>query len=329
MSFMNLTAFFAMQRVACHIRRTNHTSVSTWKHKYTLKLPHLTTPFHDRARLISTEVSRTVPHLEAPSLNSANQPDHARDVSEQLEKSGILKVSLGFSDNNSQYLEQLLLSLHQHHGHQLPITHSSTRGWFWDIRPSNKNFQTANCQARSETMEKFPWHTDCSYEDPPPRYFALQVLRPDRFGGGILSVMNVECLTEKLSPATRASLMHPEYRITTPPEFVKNSAPGHIIGSLLVADKKGRFSMIRYRDDILTPLSERASLALDELKAVLNTSGQPNLTVNLTSDDLPERTIILVDNRRWLHARTDVKDPKRHLRRVRWDVIPFQTDFLR
>ncbi|KAI2464802.1 hypothetical protein F4781DRAFT_425259 [Annulohypoxylon bovei var. microspora] len=279
-------------------------------------------------RYISTKVSNIVAHIQAPDLNSAQQSHHVREVVGQLRQNGILKISLGFSDEKSQYLEQLLHSLHHNHGHNLPITHSATRGWFWDIRPSEQNFQTANCQARSETMKQFPWHTDCSYEDPPPRYFALQVLHPDRYGGGTLSIMNVRRLSERLSPTTRADLMRPEYRITTPPEFIKDSTPPYVVGSLILADKEGRPSIMRFRDDILEPLSERASRALDELKQVLHGIGsQSDLIVKLTPDDLPGRAIILVDNRRWLHARTDVKDPERHLRRLHVlaiaDIHPF------
>lgn len=31
----------------------------------------------------------------------------------------------------------------------------------------------------------------------------------------------------------------------------------------------------------------------------------------------------MMDNERWLHARNEVKDPNRHLRRVRWDAREF------
>ncbi|KAK7428404.1 hypothetical protein QQZ08_005023 [Neonectria magnoliae] len=265
-----------------------------------------------------------VPHLEAPDLSYAKERRHVGRVAETLQKSGILKISLQFPDSNSEYLEQLLLSLHAHHDHQLPITHSATRGWFWDVRPSTSDFQAGNHQARSETMDEFPWHTDCSYENLPPRYFALQVLQHDRFGGGTLSVMNVGRLSGLLSQATRASLVRPEYRITIPPEFIKDPARRHIQGSLLVADTDSQSSMMRFRGDILTPLSDRASTALDELKQALQSvEAQSHSTVHLTADDLPARSIILVDNRRWLHARNDIKDPERHLRRVRWDAIPF------
>ncbi|RFU78100.1 hypothetical protein TARUN_4162 [Trichoderma arundinaceum] len=289
-----------------------------------LRAPRLPRAAIDEARHTFADISRIVPNLEAPDLSYAREPGHVHSVSEKLQQNGILKVTLGFADSKSQYLERLLWSLHQSHGHQLPIAHSATRGWFWDVLPATTSFQTANCQARSETMEEFPWHTDCSYENPPPRYFALHVLQPDRYGGGTLSVMNVERLSELLSPTTRISLARPEYLIRTPPEFTKHPSQQHIVGSLLLADEEGRPTMMRFREDLLTPLSERAAAALEELKQALQgTEAQSHSTLHLTPKTLPEQSIILIDNRRWLHARNHIKDPERHLRRVRWDAVPF------
>ncbi|KAI2635262.1 hypothetical protein GGS21DRAFT_517744 [Xylaria nigripes] len=268
-------------------------------------------------------ISSQVPYLWAPREDCSSEVHHIQEVSDHLSSKGILKISLGFQDNESRYLEKLILGLHKHHGHGLPVTHSASRGWFWDIRPSSVNFQTANCQARSETMADFPWHTDCSYEDPPPRYFALQVLQPDRFGGGVLSLMNVQGLSELLSPSTREALMRPEYKITTPPEFIKQSEGQNITRSLLSSDADGQPSLMRFRGDIVTPLNSTASQALEDLAQIITSAAaQPHITTHLTAADLPERTIVLVNNRRWLHARTDVKDPERHLRRVRWDAAP-------
>ncbi|EHK46106.1 hypothetical protein TRIATDRAFT_292284 [Trichoderma atroviride IMI 206040] len=254
----------------------------------------------------------------------ATQPRHVRSVHENLQKHGILKIGLKFPDPDSEYLKQLVVGLHQHHGHQLPISHSASRGWFWDVRPNSTVFQTANHQARSETMEEFPWHTDCSYEDLPPRYFALHVLQEDQFGGGTLSAMNTQRLSLSLSPATRESLMRREYSITIPPEFIKDPRKQNIIGSLMAADEQGQLNMLRFRRDLVTALTERAAKALHELEAaVQDANAQFQSTVHLTAKDFPAGTIILMDNRRWLHARHSIKDPNRHLRRVRWDAIPF------
>lgn len=78
--------------------------------------------------------------------------------------------------------------------------------------------------------------------------------------------MNVQRLSELLSEATRASLARPEYLIRTPPEFEKSPRQQHIVGSIMVTDAENQTSMMRFRGDILTPLSDRASAALIELK---------------------------------------------------------------
>ncbi|KAK5627486.1 hypothetical protein RRF57_003201 [Xylaria bambusicola] len=270
-----------------------------------------------------TETLRRLPQLQASQLECSTQPQHVQTVSEMLESTGVLKISLDFPDDDSQYLKQLVLSLHKHHGHKLPISHSASRGWFWDIRPSTVSTQTANYQARSETMQEFTWHTDCSYEDPPPRHFALQVLQPDRYGGGILSLMNVQNLSERLSSETRSALMRQEYKITTPPEFYKENKQCHITGGILSIDSDGR-PVMRFRREIISPLSSNASQAMEDLeRSLLTAATDPQVTLRLSAAELPAQTIVLVDNRRWLHARTDVKDPERHLRRIRWDPVPF------
>ncbi|GAA86981.1 taurine catabolism dioxygenase TauD [Aspergillus luchuensis IFO 4308] len=223
----------------------------------------------------------------ANDLRHASHPSHITDVSNTLRQTGILKVSLQFEDDSSHYLQHLMVGLHKQHGHGLPITHSASRGWFWDIRPNSTSFQTPSHQARSETMEEFPWHTDCSYEEAPPRYFALQVLREDQCGGGTLSVMNVGRLSSLLSTSTCTALLRPEYRITVPLEFVKDDAKRHVVGGLMATDAKGLPSMVRFREDIVTPLTAEAALALQELKNCLLGQKVQAETLQLTSDCLP------------------------------------------
>ncbi|KAB8264818.1 hypothetical protein BDV32DRAFT_160224 [Aspergillus pseudonomiae] len=239
----------------------------------------------------------TIPYLAVPSLTHASQRTHINAVHHILENEGILHVQLGFPDDKSSYIQELLLNLHKTHNHGLPLTHSADRGWMWDIRPSLEMFQSNNHQARSETMEQFPWHTDCSYEGQPPRFFALQVLQPDQCGGGTLSVLNV------------------------PPEFVKNPNEKAIIGNLLTMNANGK-TQLRFREDITSALCSEAAEALREFKCVLGAATKRQI-LNLTAERLPRGSIIMMDNGRWLHARNEVKDPNRHLRRVRWDAREF------
>ncbi|KAK2766867.1 hypothetical protein FQN54_006181 [Arachnomyces sp. PD_36] len=281
--------------------------------------------YPSRFRLLHehTEITKVIPEFEARSLDCGRQRSHVNDVQQHLAREGILKINLGFHDDGSTYLQDLIVNLHKGHGHGLPIAHSATRGWFWDIRPSPNSFQSPKHQARSETMEEFPWHTDCSYESSPPRFFALQVVQPDEYGGGTLSVLNVNKLLQRVSSSAQKSLSMSDFRIHVPPEFIKYDGEHSIIGSLLAADDSGALNHLRFREDIVTPLSARAGDALQELKSVLLGTETEAETIHLTSEMLPRGSIVLVDNRRWLHGRNEVKDPNRHLRRVRWDARPF------
>ncbi|KAJ5644203.1 uncharacterized protein N7484_006710 [Penicillium longicatenatum] len=249
---------------------------------------------------------------------------HLKAVHETLEAKGVVQLQLGFEDVESKYLQNIITNLHLAYNHGLPVTHSAERGWFWDVRPSPASFQSQGYQARSETMSRFEWHTDCSYEVNPPRYFALQILQPDRCGGGTLSVLNVDRLLTLLSPFAQKWLSSRNYKIIVPPEFAKTSGEQHIIGNLLAMNPgKNYGSQLRFRDDITVPLTQNAAQALEELKRILYGNKTQVEALNLAPHSLPQGSIIMMDNRRWLHSRNDVKDPNRHLRRVRWDAASF------
>jgi alpha-ketoglutarate-dependent taurine dioxygenase len=172
-------------------------------------------------------------------------------------------------------------------------------------------------------MADFPWHTDCSYEVSPPRYFALQVLREDRRGGGTLSVLQSNRLMSLLSSTTRVTLTQPEFRITVPPEFIKDENESHVVGSVMWVDERTDKFHLRLRSDIIEPMTTRAEAALKELQHVLASSEIKAEVLDLTPKLLPRGSILMMDNSQWLHARNVVCDPKRHLRRVRWDARLF------
>ncbi|KAI9646632.1 hypothetical protein NHQ30_004628 [Ciborinia camelliae] len=268
------------------------------------------------------KISSLIHLIKVAKPSFAFEASHLRAIHETLEAKGVLQLHLGFSDEKSKYLRDLIYNLHKNHNHGLPITHSAERGWFWDVRPSPESFQSYGHQARSETMSCFDWHTDCSYEDRPPRYFALQVLQPDRCGGGTLSLLSVDHLLALLSPCARKSLSSHSYKIIVPPEFNKKADEQHIVSNLLVVGQGGKGNQLRFREDITIPLTPSATKALDELKAILYDQEAQAGTIDLAPEILPQGSIIIMDNRRWLHSRNEVKDPNRHLRRVRWDARP-------
>ncbi|KAJ5570100.1 uncharacterized protein N7459_009530 [Penicillium hispanicum] len=270
----------------------------------------------------------SLPHLHAERLTASQDIRHVQQIDQYLKDRGIVKISLDFEDDECSYLEKLILQLHKYHGHGLPITHSASRGWFWDVRPQPAALAEAisTSQARSETMNNFPWHTDCSYEVAPPRYFALQVLRADHCGGGTLSVLDTARLMSLLSPQSCEALTQPEFRITVPPEFIKNQNELEIIGPILHVEESGGKAQLRFRADIVSPLTSRADVALQELQQVLVSAELRSEVMDLTPQALPRGSIVVMDNRRCLHARNHVRDPQRHLRRVRWDARPFTAE---
>jgi alpha-ketoglutarate-dependent taurine dioxygenase len=139
-----------------------------------------------------------------------------------------------------------------------------------------------------------------------------------------LSVLKVENLLKLLSESTRATLANKDYCITVPPEFRKTENKDEsILGSLLTSDPKTGRLALRFRDDIFTPLTGEAGLALEELKSVLLGPKAQAEVVHLTPQLMPRGSIVIMDNRRWLHGRNQVKDPRRHLKRVRWDARLF------
>lgn len=230
-------------------------------------------------------------------------------------------VSLNFSDPSSNYLRHLVLGLGKWHHHKPPIEHSATRGWFWDVRPKDNVVH----QARSESSLNFPWHTDCSYESSPPQFFGLHVIHADRNGGGTLSALEASTVIQKISDSSRKVMFRPEFRMKVPREFFKGIS--NIDGSLLCQDGPRGNIRMRFRSDIIEPLSEDARKALFELDKILTFDGGgtiESVRVNLTPEILSDNTIVLMDNSRWLHARTDVKDLRRHLRRIRWGRRSFE-----
>ncbi|KAI0197712.1 Clavaminate synthase-like protein [Astrocystis sublimbata] len=274
---------------------------------------------------ISRRSLSSLPNLHCNAIAEAQNAQHVRQIDSLLKERGILKISLRFEDDDCTYLKSLLLNLHRDHGHGLPITHSASRGWFWDVRPQEVAKDTSVVAARSETMENFSWHTDCSYEASPPCYFALQVIRADQCGGGTLSVLNADSLLSVLSPTVVESLCRKEFQITVPPEFVKSEHQKNITGSVLHVDKAGGRVQLRFRHDIIHASTAQGEAALKELQQALSGSIIRGHVLDLAPDVLPRGSIVLLDNRRWLHSRNHVRDPNRYLRRVRWDAQPFNT----
>ncbi|PQE30842.1 Taurine catabolism dioxygenase protein [Rutstroemia sp. NJR-2017a WRK4] len=270
--------------------------------------------------------SSDVPRIIASNLDDAQNIMHVNTIDTALQKHGMMIITLAFPDPDSTYLLKLVQSLQRHHAHGEPLVHSSTRGWFWDVKPTPKSASIGH-HARSETMDDFPWHTDCSYAMEPPKFFGLHVLQADRCGGGTLSVLQLDKVLKLVSKEALKTLSEEKFRIEVPPEFANGTKS--VIGPVLKlvgGDQVGFQRMkCRYRADIIHPLTEEAESALRELNKALAQArmDKGDLCLNLTPQMLPNGSVLLMNNGTWLHARNEVKDPERHLRRIRWDAREF------
>jgi alpha-ketoglutarate-dependent taurine dioxygenase len=264
-----------------------------------------------------------LPRLRVSRFEDVSESNKVQAINEALQKHGLLILTLPFPDPQSQYLLCVIHCLRLQHKHGPPLTHSSTRGWFWDVRPNPSSVTEQKYTARSETTEEFPWHTDCSYASHPPKFFGLHVLQADRYGGGTLSVLLVESFVKNLSEETIEALSASEFRIDVPPEFADGTE--FIVGPLLSRSSSSGNdeARIRFRADIIKPLTPRAETALEELNKELRRVREKGLCLDLKAEDLPNGSVVLIDNGRWLHARNKVKDEGRWLRRIRWDAREF------
>ncbi|KAK9710281.1 hypothetical protein K7432_008521 [Basidiobolus ranarum] len=232
------------------------------------------------------------------------------EVQTALKKHGFALIKLTEPDPESSYV----LSVAEAIG--VPIEHSSTHGPLWDIKP------IAGGLARSQTDKEFEWHTDCSYVPEPPRYFGLHVLHSDKMGGGTLQLLRVSTLLESLSASVLATLSRNDaFRIMVPQEFY--SGTSNIIASLISSDIDEGYLM-RFRRDIIEPLDSEAREALQQLELAL-IRAEEDFVHSLTSEVMDDSTVLIVDNCKWLHSRTGVKDQNRWLRRVRFESKPNQS----
>lgn len=187
-----------------------------------------------------------------------------------------------------------------------PVPHNKEGALIWDVR----QVATAAGQsvARSQTAGEFPLHTDASFEPMPPRFFMLQVLHPDRFGGGLQSFVSIENVLMGLQPGIRRQLATEKFRWRVPVEFQKNSIENEL--PILFDDEQA--SSIRYREECLVVRRSSSHYSLlNSLKAAVR---QARAVRHRPS----QNEIVLVDNWHLLHGRSEVRDPLRHLQRVRF-----------
>lgn len=230
-----------------------------------------------------------VPDLRLDSLNERGL-EGCRNI---LAKTGVVCLNLAFPDPDSRTLQALASTI------GCPHSHSTSGDILWDVSP----LVAPGEGARSHTTLPFPLHTDCSFEDPTPRYVGLHVLTQDRFGGGQSLLAEAPGAVERLENWQKEALTQ-DFLFQVPEEFRKGVPTRKL--PILVEER------IRYRREIINE-----ELCSREQVETLNRF-EDLLTQQTIKFTLRENSILLLDNWRFLHGRTEVLDPARHLRRIRF-----------
>lgn len=219
------------------------------------------------------------------------------EVRRRLERDGLALIKAAPGDSDGREVQQIVEQLGK------AEQHDRLGRTVWHIRYDAA--AAARGATASLTLEPLPFHTDGAFEDPSPRYLAQYVVREDRFGGGETLLVEVAAVLRRLPAKTLDILRSASFRFHAPAEYAKGA--GFRDASILFGD-----GLMRYRRVIIdSDLDEEAKSALDELDAAI-CSVEP-LHLRLRSGE-----ILLLDNARFLHARTEVLDPERHLLRMRF-----------
>ena len=242
--------------------------------------------------------------------------DMAKVYSRALQEHGICGIEISWPDPNSQFLLDVV---HKMGGK--PDTHSKTQGALWDVKWKPEGVYSEGtgtaAQAISHSLGEFAWHTDGAFEEHPTRFFGFHIIHPDKRGGGVFRILRADDLIHLLSSRAVNTLTKHEYDLKVPPEFFKGAKT--VNGKLLEIDSRTGRAFVRYRKDILhnPPSKDRdACAAVEELNDLLESS--EDVGEHVPEFAFKENTILLMDNARYLHSRTNIKDPDRWLRRVRF-----------
>jgi alpha-ketoglutarate-dependent taurine dioxygenase len=173
----------------------------------------------------------------------------------------------------------------------------------------------------SQSKNEIGPHTEAPVYDPPPKYLALHCHRQAKCGGGQTLLADGLAFYESLSPDLKQWMKQNEV------EFSATTLPGtserQVHRARLLEEKDGatlfRFSynQFHYGDvnpsesDLAAPVKQYADSPLDHITQ----SGERFFYENMVQVLIPEGSMLIWDNRRLMHARSEYQDPVRHLTR--------------
>ena len=158
------------------------------------------------------------------------------------------------------------------------------------------------------------------------RYFGLQVIHADKFNGGQSLVIDVNDIIDNLNEHELSILRSERFQFKIPPEFSKSDSK--VSEGRILSQSRDKFDnlLFRYRRDIIMnreTMDPKLNSVLNSLESLIQIDESKIIKYHIMEDN----DIMLMDNTRWLHGRTDIKDEDRHLLRIRFqakydDLLP-------
>ena len=194
-----------------------------------------------------------------------------------------------------------------------PTSHTyDDKNFTWDIKvdaADGKNF--------SKSSGEIPLHTDSQFKPKPENYFLLFALNVDDQSDGFSTLVKYTDLKENMLETDRGKEVY---------EFLKKVEFPSLTPDIFSTERKVSFGKviegdtIRYRKDtIINAMSQfpnmedRYRTSLEFLDQIINNNNLIE-TVRLKTNDM-----LIINNRKCLHGRTEFKDLDRHLIRIRFE----------
>lgn len=191
--------------------------------------------------------------------------------------------------------------------------------YVWDIKAQPKNSSQYN--TFSETNSSAPFHTDTQYREVPEKYMSLLSLKISSINEGLTEIINANNLiadfsSDAIGKEYIETLRTVKYPFLVPSIFSKEKLTPEIIYAKIIDDK----IPIRYRyDSIIRGLKYSIKFSKKQVDAINYFDSFLNNYKNKETFLLNEGEVLIVNNYKILHSRTEFFNLNRHLLRVRFN----------
>jgi len=196
-----------------------------------------------------------------------------------------------------------------------PTDHCADKRVMWPVR--SRPVAPGHQATFSESLGEAPLHTDSAFTRYPERYNALYVVRQSRCGGGHTAIVNGAAFLRDLAKTPQGAdcirfLRETDYAFRVPDAFFTGQRL--ITGRIL-----GEEPMIRFRHDCIERGFELCPDLATQHHRFYYTLFRNAVEAHSSRTEflMADGEMIVFDNTRLLHGRTDFQDPLRHLVRVR------------